>query len=92
VHRRQSKKTVQIGYNEGGAEKRVLTWLSGIIGSLLVVRLAATCGRRGARMMTAIHPEFSPGTGLLTGVEDEAPDDGVMPDPCQRSGRGRIVD
>jgi cell division protein FtsB len=34
-----NKKDVQIGYNESGVEKRMLTWLLGIVATLLVVSI-----------------------------------------------------
>jgi cell division protein FtsB len=34
-----NKKDVQIGYSEGGVEKRMLTWLLGIVASLLIASI-----------------------------------------------------
>lgn len=36
-----NKKDVQIGYAEGGVEKRMLTWLLGIVASLLIVAVVS---------------------------------------------------
>lgn len=36
-----NKKDVQIGYVEGGVEKRMLTWLLGIVASLLIVAVVS---------------------------------------------------
>lgn len=36
-----NKKDVQIGYTESGVEKRMLTWLLGIVASLLIVAVVS---------------------------------------------------
>jgi cell division protein FtsB len=36
-----NKKDAQIGYMEGGVEKRMLTWLLGIVASLLIVAVVS---------------------------------------------------